>query len=69
MRDLGKMWKAATAQKWRSLRVLVIDEVSMLEPSFLDFLDVRVREIRGNLIRPFGGLQLVFCGDFCQVGH
>jgi hypothetical protein len=30
---------------------------------------VRVREIRGDLRRPFGGLQLVFCGDFCQVGH
>lgn len=66
-RDFEKLWKDANKKKWRLLRALVVDEVSMIDPSFLDFLDLQVRQVRGNLARPFGGLQLVLCGDFCQV--
>jgi len=66
-RDFEKLWKDANKKKWRLLRALVVDEVSMIDPSFLDFLDLQVRQVRANLARPFGGLQLVLCGDFCQV--
>lgn len=66
-RDFDKLWKDVNKKKWRLLRALVVDEVSMIDPSFLDFLDLQVRQVRGDLEKPFGGLQLVLCGDFCQL--
>ena len=66
-RDFEKLWNAKNKKKWRALKVLVIDEVSMIDASFLEFLDVNVRNVRGNGNEAFGGLQLIFCGDFCQL--
>ncbi len=50
----------------RRCRVLAIDEVSMLSEWFFEFLDVFLQIIRGDP-RPFGGTQLVLCGDFFQM--
>ena len=46
--------------------VLVIDEVSMLSGSHMDFLDRWLRELRGNQ-EPYGGIQLICLGDFLQL--
>ncbi len=54
------------AQRWRKTSVLVIDEVSMLTPEFLELLEEVARIVRRNE-RPFGGLQIVFVGDFLQL--
>ena len=67
LRDFGKMWKDVNRNRWRALKVLVMDEVSMLEPSFLDFLDQQVRQVRGVPDQVMGGLQVIMCGDFCQL--
>jgi ATP-dependent DNA helicase PIF1 len=56
----------ATAKHWRALKVLVIDEVSMVSGEFFDLLSAVVSDIR-NDPRPFGGIQLVVCGDFLQL--
>lgn len=53
-------------ERWRRLRVLIIDEVSMLNPDYFDKLNNIVRLIRNN-IRPFGGIQLLISGDFLQL--
>jgi len=45
---------------------LIIDEISMLSAMQLDILDIICRRIRGNMM-PFGGLQVIFCGDFFQL--
>ena len=50
-----------------SPRVLVIDEVSMLEATFIDNLDELLRAVRGSASTPFGGMQVVFVGDFFQL--
>ncbi len=50
----------------KSADVLVIDEVSMLHDYRLDMVDEITRNIR-NIDLPFGGLQLVLCGDFFQL--
>jgi ATP-dependent DNA helicase PIF1 len=53
-------------QRWRECDILIIDEISMLGSSFLDklnFIACRARNDR----RPFGGVQLVVCGDFYQL--
>lgn len=46
--------------------VLVIDEISMLHDFRLDMIDEVARKIRKD-DRPFGGLQVVLCGDFFQL--
>jgi len=76
--EFQKMWTNDKRKTWRDMQTLIIDEVSMVEPSFLDFLDAQVREMRQEnkkkdgesakkKQRPFGGIQLIFCGDFCQL--
>jgi ATP-dependent DNA helicase PIF1 len=46
--------------------VLVIDEISMLHDFRLDMVDQAARLAREDE-RPFGGLQVVLCGDFFQL--
>lgn len=46
--------------------VLVIDEVSMLHHYRLDLIDQICRFMK-NLDKPFGGLQVILCGDFFQL--
>jgi ATP-dependent DNA helicase PIF1 len=53
-------------KRWMSTGCLVIDEVSMLTPALLEYLDEVGRRLR-NSPRPFGGIQLVFVGDFYQL--
>jgi hypothetical protein len=50
----------------RRARVLIIDEISMLRPEQFDRVDLICRTAR-NSSAPFGGLQLICCGDFFQI--
>ncbi len=50
----------------RRARVLIIDEISMLHPEQFDRVDLICRTAR-NSHEPFGGLQLICCGDFFQI--
>ncbi|GAM19367.1 hypothetical protein SAMD00019534_025420 [Acytostelium subglobosum LB1] len=52
--------------RWRQTKVLVIDEISMISAELLDKLDQIGRALRSSP-RPFGGIQLVLVGDFCQL--
>lgn len=49
-----------------SADILIIDEVSMLHDFRLDMVDEICRSVREDS-RPFGGLQVVLCGDFFQL--
>ena len=46
--------------------VLIIDEVSMLHDFRLDMVDRIARQVRGE-DEPFGGIQVIMCGDFFQL--
>lgn len=46
--------------------VLIIDEISMLHDFRLDMIEEIARTLRGG-DRPFGGLQVILCGDFFQL--
>jgi energy-coupling factor transporter ATP-binding protein EcfA2 len=50
----------------RECRVLIIDEVSMLSGTTLDFFDLLCRTVRRDP-SPFGGLQVIATGDFLQL--
>jgi ATP-dependent DNA helicase PIF1 len=65
VKDLGNMW--SRKNEWRSVRVLIVDEFSMLSAELLDWLDAQVRQIRGDSSAPFGGIALVFAGDALQL--
>lgn len=52
--------------RWMRTKILVIDEVSMVDGELFDKLEAVARSIRNNG-RPFGGIQLVITGDFFQL--
>ena len=53
-------------QRWKKIQILIVDEVSMLSLSLFERLDEIGKTIRKSS-RPFGGIQLLFCGDFYQL--
>jgi len=52
--------------RWEQTRTLIIDEISMIDGVLFDKLEYVARKIR-NSDAPFGGIQLVICGDFFQL--
>lgn len=52
--------------QWCETEVLIIDEISMIEPELFDKLNDIAQRVRGNKL-PFGGIQLIVCGDFAQL--
>lgn len=46
--------------------ILIIDEISMLHDYRLDMVDQVARAVRKN-DAPFGGIQVILCGDFFQL--
>ncbi|CRG84452.1 DNA repair and recombination protein pif1, mitochondrial [Talaromyces islandicus] len=52
--------------RWQRTKVLIVDEVSMVDGDLFDKLEEIARRIRNNG-RPFGGIQLVVTGDFFQL--
>lgn len=53
-------------RRLRRTDVLILDEISMLSGDFLD----RASELLSHVRKqedPFGGLQVVLCGDFLQL--
>lgn len=55
-----------TVKKLRNLDVLIIDEISMLDNELFDKISEYLALVRYNK-KPFGGIQLVLTGDFCQL--
>jgi ATP-dependent DNA helicase PIF1 len=51
---------------WKATEVLVVDEVSMLSLKLFEMLNAIGKGVRGNS-RPFGGIQVIFSGDFFQL--
>ena len=53
-------------QKLYDLQTLVIDEISMMDDTLFEKISELFCKIKDNK-RPFGGLQLILVGDFCQL--
>jgi ATP-dependent DNA helicase PIF1 len=51
---------------WRETSILVVDEVSMLSLKLFNMLNEIGKAVRNNN-KPFGGIQLIFSGDFYQL--
>ena len=62
--------KEKTALRIIQAKVLIIDEISMLDASTLANVDKVLRTLRHRPLmpeEPFGGLQIIFVGDFFQL--
>ena len=51
---------------WRETDILIVDEVSMMSLKLFELLNLVGKEVRGSR-RPFGGIQIIFSGDFYQL--
>jgi ATP-dependent DNA helicase PIF1 len=58
--------RAYLRKRWNDLDTLIIDEISMLSPDLFDKLEEIARVVRHDE-RPFGGIQVILSGDFCQL--
>ncbi|MBP6005424.1 AAA family ATPase [Candidatus Saccharibacteria bacterium] len=58
--------KAKLVKSLKSTKVLIIDEISMLDGKRLDLIDRVCSELRED-DKPFGGLQVVLSGDLFQL--
>jgi ATP-dependent DNA helicase PIF1 len=54
-------------KNWNKVEVLIVDEVSMLSLKVLIILDIIARTIKKKETTPFGGIQIIFSGDFYQL--
>ena len=53
-------------ERWRSVDLLIIDEVSMMSEKIIELLDMTAKKCRKNN-KLFGGIQVIFSGDFYQL--
>lgn len=51
----------------KELELIVIDEVSMVRPDIIDFIDRMLRSVTQKYKEPFGGKQLLLVGDVFQL--
>lgn len=56
----------ALKEKFCDVDTIIIDEVSMVDPDHMEKLDAVLMAVRGNQF-PFGGVQMILCGDFFQL--
>lgn len=54
-------------RQWRSLKVLVLDEISMIDLRLFTYLSRIFQHVREDHARPFGGVQIIMVGDFYQI--
>ena len=51
---------------FRGIKLIVVDEFSMVGGRLLRFMHLRLQEVCGNQL-PFGGMNIVMCGDLYQL--
>ena len=51
---------------WKKVRVLIVDEISMMSAKIMEILEEIARHVRRNPA-VFGGIQVIFTGDFYQL--
>lgn len=53
-------------KRWKQTKVLIIDEISMLDSTVFELIEEIARTIHNSSL-PFGGLQVIVVGDFLQL--
>ncbi|XP_062540963.1 uncharacterized protein LOC134209005 [Armigeres subalbatus] len=50
-----------------NIKAIIVDEVSMIGADVLNTIHTRLQDITGNFDEPFGGINIIFCGDLRQL--
>ena len=67
MAIINKIYKSKYYRhNWENTEILIIDEVSMMSAQLFDLLNKIGQIIRKNN-KPFGGIQIIFSGDFFSI--
>lgn len=61
------MYNAYYKKAWKKTEILIIDEVSMMSRKIFELLHTIGQRVRKNKSCPFGGMQVIFVGDFYQL--
>ena len=51
----------------KNLKIVIIDEISMVKVDMLYMLDLRLQEITQKIGKPFGGISIIVFGDMMQL--
>lgn len=66
LNELSASISNTLSTKLHALKVIIIDEISMVGQHILDMVDQRLRQLKG-INQKFGGVSVVACGDFFQL--
>lgn len=59
-------YKPDIVETLKNTKVLIIDEISMMDGELFDKLNIIAKKVRKNK-KPFGGIQIIISGDFLQL--
>jgi ATP-dependent DNA helicase PIF1 len=62
-----RLMTPAVRERLRCTDTIIIDEISMVSFAMLNRMDRMARVARGKPDKPFGGMQVIVFGDFCQL--
>jgi len=57
----------ALRSEWDNVRILIIDEISFFTVTDMQKLDKQLKRLTGRTDCPYGGMSIVFSGDFHQL--
>ena len=60
------MKNKSARSSWKKIKILIVDEVSMMSKKIFELCDRIARYLR-KCDAPFGGIQVIFTGDFFQL--
>ncbi|GFT88064.1 ATP-dependent DNA helicase PIF1 [Nephila pilipes] len=67
MGPLTGVYLEVLSNRWRDIKFLFIDEISMVPYKMLYNIDTRLRQLKNNLDEPFGGINVIVFGDLMQL--
>ena len=71
MRSKGSQNLTKLQELWGPVKYFIIDEVSMIGARFLSQISSKLQQAKGthgnSALRPFGGIHVIFTGDFGQL--
>ena len=63
---ITRIKKSSSLPKWLETQTLIIDEISMIQPRLFQKIN-HIAQIIRECRLPFGGIQLICCGDWSQL--
>ena len=65
--SLGDKVRDKRRAELKNLKIVIIDEISMVKVDMLYMLDLRLQEITQKIGKPFGGISIIVFGDMMQL--